>query len=142
MRILFLILFFLIGCSKPFDVKNNINLEKLVKLHNKERLKLGLKELEEDKNLKNYASNHANFMLNKNKLKHSSIIDVLKFDFDLAGENIAYNQETEEEVMRSWMRSQGHRGNILNKHYDSIGCGIAYNEKNIYWCVVFGRKFK
>ena len=41
-----------------------------------------------------------------------------------AGENIAKGQRTPEEVMNAWMNSDGHRKNILNASYTTIG--VAY----------------
>ncbi|MNJ05327.1 Cysteine-rich secretory protein family protein [compost metagenome] len=41
-----------------------------------------------------------------------------------AGENIAKGQRTPEEVMNAWMNSEGHRQNIMNPSYTSIG--VAY----------------
>ena len=41
-----------------------------------------------------------------------------------AGENIAWGQRTPEEVMDSWMHSDGHRENILNPKYNYICVGF------------------
>jgi uncharacterized protein YkwD len=41
------------------------------------------------------------------------------------GENIAKGQRTCEEVMQGWMDSPGHRANILNPSFATIGIGIA-----------------
>ncbi len=41
------------------------------------------------------------------------------------GENIAMGQTTAGEVHRGWMRSDGHRANILNPDYDRLGIGIV-----------------
>lgn len=44
------------------------------------------------------------------------------------GENLAWGQGvlgTPAATMNSWMRSQGHRDNILSKSFDEIGIGIA-----------------
>jgi uncharacterized protein YkwD len=140
--LVFLLLTLVIGCSTATNVKKDISLKELVKLHNQARLKWNYDPLIEDSKLTQYANNHANFMLKSNRLKHSNIGQISKLGFSMVGENIAWNQQTEEEVMSSWMWSPGHRSNILGKGYDSIGCGVAYDKNNIYWCVVFGEKFK
>lgn len=55
-----------------------------------------------------------------------------------AGENIAYGQRTPEAVMESWMNSQGHRANILNPDYTSIGVGhIQDGNGTHYWTQLF-----
>jgi len=53
-----LIIFNIIGCSQTINVKKDINLDKLVDLHNKFRSKWNYKELKKDDNLKKYANNH------------------------------------------------------------------------------------
>lgn len=55
-----------------------------------------------------------------------------------AGENIAWGQRTPEQVMNGWMNSAGHRANILNPKYTSIGVGYYQNEKGTnYWTQLF-----
>jgi uncharacterized protein YkwD len=45
-----------------------------------------------------------------------------------AGENIAYNTYgTGESFMRQWLRSPGHRGNILSPVYKGIGVSVQAN---------------
>lgn len=140
-KILLLLIVLSLGCSPQIsNVKRNIDLNKLTDLHNKERSEWGYKHLHETKSLKDYANKHANFMLKNKTLKHSTMSSILKLGYSNVGENIAWNQTSEEEVLNSWLWSPGHRANILSKNYDSIGCGVAYDDKNIYWCVVFGKE--
>lgn len=57
-----------------------------------------------------------------------------------AGENIAYGQKTPEQVMEAWMNSQGHRANILNSSFTSIGVGHYQNNRGVsYWTQLFIR---
>ncbi len=51
-----------------------------------------------------------------------------------AGENIALNQSSPSAVMNSWMNSTGHKANILNSNFTTIG--IGYFEGG--WVQVFG----
>ena len=77
-------------------------------------------------------------MAQKNTLRHSSI-NVLMGKYFFVGENIAWNQKTELEVVDAWMHSSGHRANIMNRSYTKIGFGMSLNEKGeLYWCTVFG----
>jgi uncharacterized protein YkwD len=56
-----------------------------------------------------------------------------------AGENIAWGYGTAEEVMRAWMRSPGHRHNILNCDTRTIGTGVTYAADGTpYYTEVFG----
>ena len=54
------------------------------------------------------------------------------------GENIAWGQKSSEEVMKSWMNSSGHRGNIMNKSYKSTGVGCVEYGGRLYWVQCFG----
>lgn len=110
----------------------------LLDFHNIERTRLNLKPLELDFALVVYAQNHAEWMAKKNFLKHS---DLSIENFKLTGENIAWNQQNENEVVEAWMNSTGHRQNILNPKFKNVGFGIAKNSKNQpYWCTVFGTR--
>jgi len=51
------------------------------------------------------------------------------------GENIAKGQRTPKEVVRCWIRSEGHRKNILNPSFKKTGVGF-YKK---YWTQRFGR---
>ncbi len=54
-----------------------------------------------------------------------------------AGENIAYGQRSPEQVMSGWMNSSGHRANILNSAFTTIGIGcFEYNDR-LYWAQAF-----
>ncbi len=58
-----------------------------------------------------------------------------------AGENIAWGQDSPDWVMFDWMESPGHRENILDSNYKSIGVGCFIHTgsdgESIYWVQVF-----
>lgn len=54
-----------------------------------------------------------------------------------AAENIAYGQDTPQEVVNAWMNSDGHRKNILNGKYTEIGIGYAVINGTPYWSQFF-----
>ncbi|MBE5946173.1 MAG: hypothetical protein E7259_04400 [Lachnospiraceae bacterium] len=55
------------------------------------------------------------------------------------GENIAMGQTSPSEVMEAWMESDGHRENILNPDYTSVGIGCFKQDNGAYcWVQVFG----
>ena len=56
------------------------------------------------------------------------------------GENIAMGMDTPEEVVEGWMNSAGHRANILQQSFQSIGVGCFWNGNNCYWVQCFGSK--
>src|SRR5690606_7875842 len=47
------------------------------------------------------------------------------YRYRAAGENIAAGQRSAAEVVESWMRSPGHRQNILNCAYEDIGIAVV-----------------
>jgi uncharacterized protein YkwD len=52
------------------------------------------------------------------------------------GENIAMGQRSADQVMRAWMNSDGHRRNILNCGFTTIGVGL--DTRGWYWTQNFG----
>nr|WP_243876108.1 CAP domain-containing protein [Streptomyces sp. 846.5] len=58
---------------------------------------------------------------------------------NLGGENIAMGQQTPEDVMAAWMKSPGHRANILDCAYHSLGVGVYYaSSGGPWWTQDFG----
>lgn len=57
------------------------------------------------------------------------------------GENVAAGQSTAYAVVRSWMKSPGHRRNILNPSYTHVGIGATSCSKGFspYWTQMFLR---
>lgn len=124
------------------DAKNS-----LIQSHNEIRYNHNLNLLSANKSLNKAAQKHAEYMANENQLSHygryySKVSDRVQADgyrFRGVAENIAAGQESINEVMDDWMKSMGHRKNILGNYVD-IGIGIAESSSGrIYWCVVFGR---
>lgn len=120
------------------------NMNDLIEFHNKVRTGgwfKKIKPLMKNEELTLYAQKWVDEMASKNLLAHSNIGDIMRLGFSYAAENIAYGQPDVEDVMDTWLRSIGHRRNIMNKLYDSIGCGFSYSDTDIiYWCVCFGKK--
>lgn len=56
---------------------------------------------------------------------------------DPGGENIAKGQSSADEVMSDWMDSPGHRRNILDCSFRTLGVGHA--DDGDYWAQEFGR---
>ncbi|MEU7074943.1 CAP domain-containing protein, partial [Streptomyces narbonensis] len=57
----------------------------------------------------------------------------------LAGENIARGQADAAAVMESWMNSDGHRANILNCDFTTLGVGVHFGDGGPWWTQDFGR---
>lgn len=59
-------------------------------------------------------------------------------DDKIYAENLAAGQETPKEVVADWLASSGHRTNLLNKDYKSIGVGCFEYKNTLYWVQLFG----
>lgn len=124
------------GCGVSVFDDHKIDKHYLLLLHNKERAKRGIDQIEENEELNQYAQRHAEWMANHSLLIHSKLSLP---NFNNVGENIAMGQNSEESVFNDWMDSSGHRKNILGKKYKKAGVGYAkFRDGRPYWCVVFG----
>jgi uncharacterized protein YkwD len=121
--------------------------QKLVDLTNNERMKAKLPPLKPNPILFAVARAHTANMVKQGKREHVlDGKDVLKrlddagYDWKSAGENIATSKSsTLEEVMEAWMKSKGHREEILKERFREIGIGTVDNGKGVvYYTQVFG----
>jgi uncharacterized YkwD family protein len=105
----------------------------VVTLVNQQRAKAGLSALKvSNSTLTKMALDKAKDMYNNGYFDHNSPTYGSPFDmmkkygirYSYAGENIAKGQRTPQEVMTGWMNSPGHRANILNANFTTIG--VAY----------------
>ena len=70
----------------------------------------------------------------------SSCFTAVRSSYGYIGENIAAGQRSPEEVVESWMNSEGHRKNILNKNFRNLGVGyvnVENSEYGHYWVQLF-----
>lgn len=116
----------------------------VVKLVNEERAKAGLSPLTVNSKAANAAQTRAREIeksFSHTRPDGSSFNTALTeagVSFRGAGENIAYGQTTPQQVMEGWMNSSGHRANILNANYTSIGVGHYKNGAGVdYWTQLF-----
>lgn len=65
-----------------------------------------------------------------------SVIEGLNIKWKTLGENIAGGFDEPARVMNAWMHSDGHRSNILNKSFESVGVA-CYNYNGSYYWVQF-----
>lgn len=67
-----------------------------------------------------------------------TILEEFGISYRAAGENIAMGQRTPGEVMDGWMNSSGHRANILNGTFTSIGVGYYVDGAGAaHWVQIF-----
>ncbi len=88
---------------------------------------------------------HSQDMIDRNFFSHTNPDGEDPFDrmrdnglsFSMAAENIAAGQRTPEEVVNSWMNSEGHRANILGG-CEELGVGLALGGSyGYYWTQCF-----
>lgn len=119
--------------------------QEVVDLVNKERTSRGLKPVTFNTELSKVATLKSQDMIDKNYFDHNSPtygspFDMMKkfgISYKAAGENIAMGQKTPQEVMNSWMKSSGHRKNILSPDFTELGVGVASNGSSLYWTQMF-----
>lgn len=51
-----------------------------------------------------------------------------KYDYYIAGENLAIDFSSSEALVQAWMNSPTHKANIVNPRFNRIGIGIAEGE--------------
>ncbi|MFE2613212.1 CAP domain-containing protein [Micromonospora chalcea] len=120
-------------------------LQKVVTLVNQERAKAGCKALTVNAKLNLAAQRHSQDQADHKKMDHngsdgSKPWDRVKragYNYSMVGENVAWGYQSAAEVMDGWMKSEGHRKNILNCGYTQIGMGLA-RSNGPYWTQVFG----
>jgi uncharacterized protein YkwD len=138
------------GAENP-QIKLSRDEQKVFELTNRARQKMKLPALRLNPLLVATARAHSANMAKQGKMEHTldgkdvfARLDDAKYIWRSAGENIATGRRfTAEEIFRDWMRSKGHRANILEKRFQEIGVGIADDGKgNVYYTQVFGRTKK
>ena len=116
---------------------------RVIELTNVQRRQNGLPDLKADTQLSGVAQKKSVDMKQNNYFSHTSPTYGSPFDmmrdfgvtYKTAGENIAQGQQTPEQVVDAWMKSQGHRENILSPKYTHIGVG--YEAGGHHWTQMF-----
>ena len=115
----------------------------VVALVNAERAKQGLSALKVDAKVQQAALVRAQESAQSfshtrpNGSSFSTALTEAGVSFRRSGENIAYGQSTPQQVMNAWMNSSGHRANILNENFTTIGVGYTVINGTAYWTQLF-----
>ncbi|WP_406111096.1 CAP domain-containing protein [Streptomyces sp. NBC_01003] len=114
-------------------------------LVNTERAKVGCRPVTADGGLAALAGNFSEDMAARGFFDHTDPDGATPWDrakkagiTDLGGENIARGQANAQSVMDSWMNSPGHRANILNCDYKTLGVGVHFGAGGPWWTQDFG----
>ena len=117
--------------------------QEVIRLINEIRKENGLNELRYDWQLSRVARIKSQDMKDNRYFSHTSptygspfqMIRDFGISYRTAGENIAQGYATPQAVVNAWMNSAGHRANILNSTFTTIGVG--YVASGNYWTQMF-----
>ncbi|MCM3364156.1 MULTISPECIES: CAP-associated domain-containing protein [Bacillaceae] len=125
---------------KDFYVDGTENLKEgfeyqLFDLTNASRVNNNLNPLTWDEAVRETARKHSLDMAENNYFSHTNLEGESPFDrmlndgihYSMAGENLAYGQNSSVFAHEGLMNSMGHRENILQKDFASLGVGVAFN---------------
>jgi uncharacterized protein YkwD len=106
---------------------------RIVALTNESRRQAGLQPVAVDDRLTAAARAKLFDMLKQDYFAHRTpdgrqpwaFMQAAGYRFQMAAENLAKGYDDEPELQRAWMKSRGHRANILNPHFTEIGVADA-----------------
>lgn len=114
-------------------------------LVNKERAKAGCSPVRASKELGSLARAYSKDMAERDFFSHTDPDGNSPWDRaakagveGLGGENIARGQADAAAVMEAWMNSEGHRANILNCDFNTLGVGVHFGDGGPWWTQNFG----
>ncbi|AVH56266.1 MULTISPECIES: CAP domain-containing protein [Streptomyces] len=117
----------------------------VLKLVNEERAKVGCSPVAANSALSDLAQAFSEDMDLRGFFDHSDPSGLSPWDraakagiANLGGENIARGQATAAAVMEAWMNSPGHRANILNCDFKTLGVGTHFGSGGPWWTQNFG----
>ncbi|MFD7865400.1 CAP domain-containing protein [Streptomyces sp. NPDC059783] len=114
-------------------------------LVNQERAKVGCTPVKANNSLASLAQSFSDDMAARGFFDHTDPDGKTPWDrasaagvSGLGGENIARGQADAQAVMDAWMASEGHRANILNCDYTTLGVGVHFGAGGPWWTQDFG----
>lgn len=128
---------------EPVAIIENKLADEIYNLVNKERTSRGLNTLAYNFKLQegaNIRAKEASQAFSHTRPDGTECYTVFPEDYNVAGENLIMADEpiaTAENLMATWMESQGHKDNILAQRYTSIAIGIYEKDGIIYASQLF-----
>jgi uncharacterized protein YkwD len=117
----------------------------VLQLVNKERATAGCSPVKADSGLTDLADDFSRAMAEQGFFDHTDPSGATPWDRaaaagvdNLGGENIARGQADAAAVMDAWMKSDGHRANILNCDFKTLGVGVHFASGGPWWTQDFG----
>ncbi|UQI48447.1 CAP domain-containing protein [Streptomyces sp. HU2014] len=126
--------------------KNGSHVQQVVDMVNAERAKHGCSAVTVNAKLTAAAQGHSDDMAARDYYAHTSPegkgpgdrITAAGYRWSTYGENIFKSPKDARTAMDGWMKSQGHRDNILNCSFKEIGVGINFSANGPWWTQNFG----
>jgi len=117
----------------------------VLKLVNEERAKVGCSAVSANSALSGLAEKFSDDMAARGFFDHTDPDGATPWDraakagiSGLGGENIARGQSDAAAVMEAWMNSPGHKANILNCDFKTLGVGVHFGSGGPWWTQDFG----
>lgn len=119
--------------SAVLGSQSNVSALSLLDATNQDRATDKLTMLQLNMQLQAAAQAKANDMVRRNYWSHVTptgqqpwdFITAVHYQYQTAGENLAYGFTSSSGVLNAWMNSPEHRANLLNTTYRQVGFGIA-----------------
>ena len=106
---------------------------------NEERAKEGLNALEFDLVLTNEAMERAGETSIYWSHDRPNTTDCFTISDKMDGENLGVGTSSVTMMMKKWMNSWGHKRQIMNEEYNSIGIGVFQKDGVTYWVQTFSK---
>ncbi|WP_235483269.1 CAP domain-containing protein [Streptomyces roseoverticillatus] len=125
---------------------NGKYVQQVVDMVNAERAKAGCSPLTINAKLQAAAQGHSDDMAARDYYDHTSPegkspgdrMTAAGYHWSTYGENIFKSPKDARTAMDGWMKSSGHRANILNCSFKEIGVGINFKSNGPWWTQNFG----
>jgi len=127
------------GSSQGSTSTSSSEEQQAVSLLNKDRAANGLPALKANSQLTRLAENYALDMAKRGFFSHNNPEGQSPFDrmkqagisYKTAGENLAINTSVSA-AETAFMKSSGHRANILDSSYTEVGIGVVHSNGSVY----------
>ncbi|WP_435771567.1 CAP domain-containing protein [Nocardioides sp. SYSU DS0651] len=123
--------------------------DRVLVLTNRKRRARGCAPLRANWTLRKAARSHSVTMARHNEMSHRlpgeprfsvRITRAGYRDWRIVAENVARGFSSPAAVVKAWMRSPGHRANILNCRLRDLGVGVVLARGQLWWTQNFGRR--
>lgn len=129
------------AAAAPAGGKNGSHVQQVVDMVNAERAKHGCSAVTVNAKLQAAAQGHSDDMAARDYYAHTTPegkgpgdrITAAGYRWSTYGENIFKSPKDARTAMDGWMKSQGHRDNILNCSFKEIGVGINFSANGPWW---------